>query len=71
MRQTRCPIPARAADRLTAVVVLPTPPFWLITAMERMKRNSFSERRGSISCHLAIQPVDPMNHQRAHQGGGL
>ena len=39
-------LPARrqAAERLTAVVVLPTPPFWLMTAMERMERNSFSER---------------------------
>src|SRR6202022_1735194 len=27
------PTSARAADRLIAVVVLPTPPFWLTTAM--------------------------------------
>lgn len=29
---TRCPLWARAAARLMAVVVLPTPPFWLATA---------------------------------------
>ena len=32
---TRKPISARPAPRLTAVVVLPTPPFWLATAMMR------------------------------------
>src|ERR1700680_4019468 len=30
---TECPISASAAPRLMAVVVLPTPPFWLTTAM--------------------------------------
>lgn len=30
---TRWPRAARQAERLTAVVVLPTPPFWLATAM--------------------------------------
>src|SRR5436305_2179455 len=33
--KTRYPSSARAAPRLTAVVVLPTPPFWLATAMKR------------------------------------
>ena len=31
---------ARAAARLTVVVVLPTPPFWLMTAIRRMVRAS-------------------------------
>src|SRR5947209_7334550 len=34
--QTRWPRRARAAARLTAVVVLPTPPFWLMIAIRRM-----------------------------------
>ena len=33
--RTRNPSSARPAPRLTAVVVLPTPPFWLATAMIR------------------------------------
>jgi len=32
-KSTRWPSAARHAARLTAVVVLPTPPFWLATAM--------------------------------------
>jgi hypothetical protein len=32
---TRYPMSARAAPRLTAVVDLPTPPFWLAIAMTR------------------------------------
>src|ERR1700737_1053565 len=31
IRRTRCPCDARLAARLTAVVVLPTPPFWFAT----------------------------------------
>src|ERR671934_1432833 len=31
--RTRLPRPASAAPRLTAVVVLPTPPFWLAIAI--------------------------------------
>ena len=33
--RTRNPSSARAAPRLTDVVVLPTPPFWLATASTR------------------------------------
>lgn len=33
------PAAARQAERLTAVVVFPTPPFWLATAMIRAKAN--------------------------------
>ena len=35
-RRPACPAAARAAARLTVVVVLPTPPFWLMTAIRRM-----------------------------------
>src|ERR1700722_13509239 len=35
MKRTRLPASARPAPRLTAVVVLPTPPFWFIMAMMR------------------------------------
>src|SRR5207244_4415972 len=35
-RQTRRPAWASAAARLTAVVVLPTPPFWLRIAIRRI-----------------------------------
>src|SRR5690242_11753957 len=40
MMQTRFPFSARAAERFTAVVVLPTPPFWLITAILRIAWHS-------------------------------
>ena len=36
MTSTRWPCSARAAAMLTAVVVLPTPPFWLATVMTRV-----------------------------------
>src|SRR6185437_7643362 len=36
-RQTRLPSSARAAPRLTVVVVFPTPPFWFINAITRMR----------------------------------
>src|SRR5579859_4068402 len=38
IRRTRCSRSARAAPRLTAVVVLPTPPFWLATEITRAIR---------------------------------
>ena len=41
----RRPVCAKAAATLTAVVVLPTPPFWFMIAIERM---SSHPRRGSI-----------------------
>src|SRR6516162_3318874 len=36
--RTRCPAAANAVARLIAVVVLPTPPFWLATATIRARR---------------------------------
>src|SRR6185312_187682 len=46
MSRTRRRVAAREAARLTAVVVLPTPPFWLATAMTRFMAASV-HRRGS------------------------
>src|SRR5437588_4029554 len=40
MQSTRRPGSARAPPRLTAVVVLPTPPFWLAMARTRVTRGS-------------------------------
>src|SRR2546423_13102074 len=44
MRQTRFPSSAKAAPRLTVVVVFPTPPFWFISAMIRMAAASLRAR---------------------------
>src|SRR5438270_6923430 len=49
MTPTRRPHSARAAARLTAVVVLPTPPFWLMMAIRRMEKLLFREGRGKRS----------------------
>jgi hypothetical protein len=38
MRRTRCPRSASPAARLSAVVVLPTPPFWFTTENARATR---------------------------------
>src|SRR5688500_9046421 len=43
----RCSAAARLAARLTAVVVLPTPPFWFATAMIRATE-SLSGRQKSL-----------------------
>jgi hypothetical protein len=40
MTSTFLPISATAAPRLTAVVLLPTPPFWLTTETTRVSRAS-------------------------------
>src|SRR5262249_38286715 len=37
MTRTRCPAAASAVPKLIAVVVLPTPPFWLVTATMRAR----------------------------------
>src|SRR5690349_4769189 len=52
MTRTLCPAAASAVARLTAVVVLPTPPFWLATAMIRARRDTTSGR-------LSLAPVTP------------
>src|SRR5256885_15132366 len=48
-RQTRWPISASAAPRLTVVVVLPTPPFWFIKAMQRIGPPPCGEGEKSIT----------------------
>ncbi len=49
MISTRSPTAASAVPRLIAVVVLPTPPFWLARARTRM-------RRGPNAVHGALAP---------------
>src|SRR5271157_4664757 len=44
MTRTRCPTAASAVARLIAVVVLPTPPFWLATATIRARRMTGTAR---------------------------
>src|SRR5204863_10018615 len=53
MTRTLCPAAASAVARLTAVVVLPTPPFWLATAMILARRDTTSGR-------LSLDPVTPL-----------
>jgi hypothetical protein len=48
--RTRLPRSARQAPRLIAVVVFPTPPFWLTTAITRPNR--LAPRRG---CLILVQ----------------
>ena len=47
-------VAANEAARFTAVVVLPTPPFWFATAMIRFIAASYSANRGAVA---AISPV--------------
>src|ERR1700753_3928544 len=51
---TRSPTAARAVPRLMAVVVLPTPPFWLATTRTR-----------SLWSDLAGTPEPPQTHDAA------
>src|SRR3954466_10622200 len=44
LTRIRSPEAASAVARLTAVVVLPTPPFWLATAMTRARRDAATGR---------------------------
>src|SRR3954449_3350132 len=62
MTSTRRPASARAAPRLTAVVVLPTPPFWLATAMicpGRAARESCAEALSAAAFNAACPSVWP------------
>src|SRR5690606_38310552 len=47
MISTRSPIAASAVPRLIAVVVLPTPPFWLATDSTRMPLAASADRSGA------------------------
>src|SRR5437879_10900616 len=73
MSRTRWPISASAAPRLTAVVVLPTPPFCIATAIVRAKSApSLTEpdlpdwagltRRSSEARHLEWRPTCDHRH---------
>src|SRR5687767_381936 len=57
---TRWPAAASAVARLTAVVVLPTPPFWLATAMIRARRDTTSDR-------VSLPPVTPLTSPHPSQ----
>src|SRR5579871_3756042 len=53
MINTCSPMAASAVPRLMAVVVLPTPPFWLATASTRDSRGSASAGKGGHLEHAA------------------
>src|SRR5271167_3771347 len=62
MTRTRCPTAANAVARLIAVVVLPTPPFWLATATIRARRMTGSGRgRASTVARLTRYLLQPKN----------
>src|SRR5262245_18634542 len=55
---------ARAAERLMAVVVLPTPPFWLAIAMIRAMRS------GGLSSRTRYRPIDIATFHVEHRRAG-
>src|SRR5688572_24282574 len=55
MRQTFRPASASAAPRFTVVVVLPTPPFWFIMAMTRVRRGGFGSGDGGILVFTSVR----------------
>src|SRR6187401_1953353 len=68
---TRSPIAASAVPRLIAVVVLPTPPFWLASARMRGGRpavgpypldkpDQLRSYAGAMCCCGLIAPLDPV-----------
>src|SRR5258707_15804444 len=58
MTRTRRPTAASAVARLTAVVVLPTPPFWLAIAMMRARRKTVPGRgRVSMVSRVTGNPI--------------
>ena len=55
--RTRSPCRASAAARLTVVVVLPTPPFWLATVMTRVRPGrGRSPARPALTCDGGARP---------------
>ena len=54
MSSTRRRVAANDAARFTAVVVLPTPPFWFATAMIRFMAASYSANRGIVPLFRAV-----------------
>src|SRR5208282_949425 len=52
MRQIRMPVSASAALMFTAVVVFPTPPFWFMMAIERIRSSLVSADYRVVSAFL-------------------
>src|SRR3954470_16484100 len=69
MRQTVLPISARAAPRLTVVVVLPTPPFWFIRAMVRMRCHlrGRGTRPWTVLCSGQDYEGDSREYKKSHE----
>ena len=84
MTRMRSPEAASAVARLTAVVVLPTPPFWLATAMTRARRDAATGRSSPVAVaslkswlaswltgpHPAQAQNDILNQAQKFLGGG-
>src|SRR6201991_2093377 len=54
---TRSPTAARAVPRLIAVVVLPTPPFWLATTSTRRARSDLAGTAKPLHAHDAASGI--------------
>src|SRR5713226_8673584 len=65
---TRLPTAASAVARLTAVVVLPTPPFWLTTARIR---GSDAPTTGAAASNGAVTVCTNDLFQSQHGSGGV
>ena len=70
MISVRWPSSARHAPRLIVVVVLPTPPFWLATAMTRGSGAPAPARRRSTACRRRVGDGVQAGLGRAHRGLG-
>src|SRR5437868_2294895 len=66
IKQTRLPISAMAAPRLTVVVVLPTPPFWFIRAMVRMGCRLRGPREPSVSVLVTLRIIGGRGAKTRH-----
>ena len=64
--RTRLPVSARAAPRLTAVVDLPTPPFWLAIAMILVPSG---RREGSTVSGPIFGDIEPPSGVRGEPEG--
>src|SRR5215472_7622621 len=64
IRRTRCSRSARAAPRLTAVVVFPTPPFWLAIAIVFATRMAPSLADGRDDYHAVVVGAAWVGFQR-------
>src|SRR5437660_2654067 len=71
-RRVGCSAVARQAARFTAVVVLPTPPFWFATAMIRAKYSPESENlaKSSQGCKM-FHVEQPFDSEKSGFGGRI